>query len=91
MGTCGCTKSSHRRVYLYVSVREQQVHDDVLREDLGVVDAELDARELLRQLLSLVLLPRLPDVVQQRVLEGGTAADGERREAGRCEISEGRK
>jgi len=59
-------------VYLYVSVGEEQVHDDVLGEHLGVVDAQLDAGKLLGELLPLVLLPRLADVVQQRVLEGGT-------------------
>lgn len=59
--------------YLYVSVGEQQVHDDVLREDLGVVDPEFDAGQLLGQLLALVLLPGLADVVQQGVLVGGAA------------------
>lgn len=67
-------------LYLYVSVGEQQVHDDVLREDLSVVDAEFDAWKLLRQLLSLVLLSGLPDVIQQGVLKGGTAADRKRSE-----------
>lgn len=59
--------------HLYVSVGEEQVHDDVLGQDLGVVHAELDAGQFLGQLLALVLLPGLPDVVQQRVLEGGAA------------------
>lgn len=49
--------------YLYVSVREQQVHDDVLSEHLCVVDSEFDAGKLLGQLLSLVLLSGLPDVI----------------------------
>ena len=57
--------------YLNVSVGEQQVHDDVLRQDLGVVDPEFDAGKFLGQFLSLVFLPGLPDVVQQGVLIGG--------------------
>lgn len=60
-------------LHLYVSVGKEQVHDDVLREDLRVVNSEFDARQLLGQLLSLVLLPGFPDVVKQGVLEGGTA------------------
>ncbi len=62
-------------LYLYVSVGKQQVHDDVLSEDLRVVNAEFDAGELLRQLLPLVFLSCLPDVIQQRVLVGSTAED----------------
>lgn len=59
--------------YLDVSVGEQQVHDDVLGQDLRVVDAELDARQLLGQLLALVFLSGLSDVVQQSVFKGGAA------------------
>lgn len=69
---------SHQRLlpgaavsYLDVSVGEQQVHDDVLGQDLRVVDAELDAGQLLGQLLALVFLSGLSDVVQQSVFEGG--------------------
>lgn len=65
-------------LYLYVSVGKQQVHDNVLSEDLCVVDSEFDTRKLLGQLLSLVLLPGLPDVIEQRVLEGGTEGDGQK-------------
>lgn len=61
--------------YLYVSVGKQQVHDDVLGENFRVVDSEFDARKLLGQLLSLVLLPGLPDVVQQGVLKRSTVGD----------------
>lgn len=59
-------------MYLYVPVRKQQVHHDVLGENLRVVDPEFNAGELLGQLLSLVLLSGLPDVVQQGVLKRGT-------------------
>lgn len=60
---------------LYVSVGKQQVHDDVLGEDLCVVDPEFDSGKLLGQLLSLVLLSGLPDVIQQGVLKGSAAGD----------------
>lgn len=50
-------------VYLYVSVGEQQVHDDVLGQDLRVVDAEFDAGELLGELLALIFLSGLSDVI----------------------------
>lgn len=62
---------------LYVSVRKQQVHDDVLGEDLCVVDPKFDSGKLLGQLLSLVLLSGLPDVIQQGVLKGSAAGDGQ--------------
>lgn len=50
-------------LHLYVSVGEQQVHDDVLGEDLCVVDPEFDSGKLLGQLLSLVFFSGLPDVI----------------------------
>lgn len=59
-------------MYLNVSVGKQQVHDDVLRQNLCVVDPKFNPGELLGQLLSLVFLPGLPDVVQQGVLKGST-------------------
>lgn len=59
--------------YLYVSVREEQVHDDVLGQHLRVVDAQFDSGQLLSQLLSLVFLSGLSDVVEQRVFKGGAA------------------
>lgn len=61
--------------YLYISVGKQQVHHDVLREDLCVVDSEFNAGKLLGQLLSLIFLSGLSDVVQQGVLKRGAAGD----------------
>lgn len=58
--------------YLNVSVREEQVHDDVLRQDFSVVDAEFDSGKFLCQLLPLIFLSGFSYVVQQRVLKGGT-------------------
>lgn len=59
--------------YLDVPVREEQVHHDILSQNFGVIDAQLDSGQFLRQLLALVLLPSFTDVVQQGVFKGGAA------------------
>lgn len=55
--------------YLYVSVGEEQIHDDVLRQNLRVVDAQFDSRQFLGQFLTLILISSFSDVIQQRVFE----------------------
>lgn len=55
--------------YLYVSVGEEQIHDDVLRQNLRVVYAQFDSRQFLGQFLTLILISSFSDVIQQRVFE----------------------
>lgn len=55
--------------YLYVSVGEEQIHDDVLRQNFRVVDAQFDSRQFLGQFLTLILISSFSDVIQQRVFE----------------------
>lgn len=55
--------------HLYVSVGEEQIHDDVLRQNLRVVDAQFDSRQFLGQFLTLILISSFSDVIQQRVFE----------------------
>lgn len=54
-------------IYLYISVREKQVHHNVLSQNLSVVDAEFDPGKLLGQLLTLVFISSFSDVIQKSV------------------------
>lgn len=60
---------------LDVSVGKQQVHDDVLGQNFGVVDAEFDAGEFFGQFFSLIFFSGFSDVIEQSVLKGGAAGD----------------
>ncbi len=51
-------------IYLYISVGEKQVHNNVLSQNLSVVNAEFDTGKLLGQLLTLVFISSFSDVVQ---------------------------
>ncbi len=56
-------------MYLDVSVRQQQVDDDVDWKALHVVQTLLDAAQLGRQLRAGVQLPSLTDLIQDRLTE----------------------